>query len=54
MVEHSQAQHDIIVVDDNPANIKLLEGILREQGYEVRSFLRGRLRWRQPHKIGQI
>jgi response regulator RpfG family c-di-GMP phosphodiesterase len=43
MVEHSQAQHDIIVVDDNSADIKLLEGMLGEQGYEVRSFLRGRL-----------
>jgi len=30
-------------VDDNPANLKLLEGMLRQQGYQVRSFPRGRL-----------
>jgi CheY-like chemotaxis protein len=30
-------------VDDNPANLKLLEDMLRQYGYEVRSFPRGRL-----------
>jgi signal transduction histidine kinase len=34
---------DIMVVDDNPANLKLLEDILGQQGHEVRSFPRGRL-----------
>jgi DNA-binding response OmpR family regulator len=34
---------NIIAVDDNPANLKLLEGMLRQQGYQVRSFPRGRL-----------
>jgi CheY-like chemotaxis protein len=34
---------NIIVVDDNPANLKLMEKMLREHGYEVRSFPRGRL-----------
>ncbi len=34
---------DIMVVDDNPANLKLLEDILAQQGHEVRSFPRGRL-----------
>lgn len=34
---------DIMVVDDNPANLRLLEDILRQQGCEVRSFPRGRL-----------
>jgi CheY-like chemotaxis protein len=33
----------IMVVDDNPANLKLLEDMLRQYGYEVRSFPRGRL-----------
>jgi two-component system sensor histidine kinase/response regulator len=34
---------NIMAVDDNPANLKLLEGMLRQQGYHVRSFPRGRL-----------
>ncbi len=34
---------NIMVVDDNPANLKLLEDMLRQHGYEVRSFPRGRL-----------
>jgi DNA-binding response OmpR family regulator len=34
---------NIMTVDDNPANLKLLEELLRERGYEVRSFPRGRL-----------
>ena len=36
-------QHDIMVVDDNPANLKLLEEMLGQQGYAVRSFPGGRL-----------
>ena len=32
-----------MVVDDSPANLKLLEDMLRQRGYEVRSFPRGRL-----------
>jgi CheY-like chemotaxis protein len=36
-------QASIMAVDDNPANLKLLEDMLREHGYEVRSFPRGRL-----------
>ncbi len=32
-----------MIVDDNPANLKLLEDILRRHGYEVLSFPRGRL-----------
>src|ERR1041385_4669341 len=35
--------HDIIIVDDNPANLKMLEDMLVQQGHEVRSFPRGRL-----------
>jgi two-component system sensor histidine kinase/response regulator len=34
---------DIMIVDDNPANLKLLEGMLEQQGHEVRSFPLGRL-----------
>jgi two-component system, sensor histidine kinase and response regulator len=34
---------DIVIVDDNPANLKLLEDMLLERGYEVRSFPIGRL-----------
>src|ERR1700734_266243 len=33
----------IMVVDDQPANLKLLEDILKVRGYKVRSFPRGRL-----------
>ena len=32
-----------MVVDDNPANLKVLEDMLRQQGHEVRAFPRGRL-----------
>lgn len=34
---------DIMIVDDNPANLKLLEEMLVQQGHEVRSFPLGRL-----------
>jgi two-component system sensor histidine kinase/response regulator len=34
---------NIMVVDDHPANLKLLEEMLRGEGYQVRSFPRGRL-----------
>jgi response regulator RpfG family c-di-GMP phosphodiesterase len=34
---------NIMIVDDNPANLKLLEDMLRQHGYEVRAFPRGRL-----------
>src|ERR1700683_4288637 len=33
----------VMVVDDNPANLKLMEGMLRSGGYGVRSFPRGRM-----------
>ncbi len=33
----------IMAVDDEPANLKLLEDMLKQQGYGVRSFPRGRL-----------
>jgi DNA-binding response OmpR family regulator len=33
----------IMLVDDNPANLKLLEDMLLQHGYETRSFPRGRL-----------
>jgi len=34
---------DIMIVDDNPANLKLLEDMLVQQGHDVRSFPLGRL-----------
>jgi CheY-like chemotaxis protein len=34
---------NIMIVDDNPANLKLLDEMLRQRDYEVRSFPRGRL-----------
>ena len=34
---------NIIVVDDQPANLKLLEDMLKVDGYKIRSFPRGRL-----------
>jgi DNA-binding response OmpR family regulator len=37
------AHSDIMIVDDNPANLKLLEGMLIRQGHDVRSFPLGRL-----------
>src|SRR5260221_13133500 len=39
----SERRGGIMVVDDQPANLKLLEVMLRRHGYEVRSFPRGRL-----------
>ncbi|HUA85263.1 MAG TPA: hybrid sensor histidine kinase/response regulator [Bryobacteraceae bacterium] len=41
--ELSASQGDIMIVDDNPANLRLLEDMLLRQGLEVRSFPRGRL-----------
>ncbi len=44
LTEKSPAQHgNIMIVDDNPANLKLLDGMLRQDGYDIRSFPRGRL-----------
>ncbi len=43
MKEHFLPRGKIMVVDDNPANLKVLEDMLRREGHEVRSFPRGRL-----------
>jgi DNA-binding response OmpR family regulator len=44
LTELSPAHHgNIMIVDDNLANLKLLEDTLRQQGYEVGSFPCGRL-----------
>lgn len=37
------AQNGIMIVDDNPANLRLLEDMLVKRGHEVRSFPLGRL-----------
>src|SRR6202167_6247090 len=42
-VMDNKPQSNIIVVDDQPANLKLMEDMLRQEGYGVRSFPRGRL-----------
>ena len=42
-VEGAQPKSNIMVVDDQPANLKLLEELLTQQGHAVRSFPRGRL-----------
>lgn len=36
-----QAKANILVVDDTPANLRLLSSILIEQGYKVRSVIDG-------------
>jgi two-component system sensor histidine kinase/response regulator len=44
MTEEAPANHaTIMVVDDHPPNLKLLEDMLRQKGYRVQSFPRGRL-----------
>jgi two-component system sensor histidine kinase/response regulator len=45
VIGHSlnKTKSNVMVVDDNPANLKLLEDMLQQQGYQVRSFPRGRL-----------
>lgn len=43
LIESGAPPGNVMVVDDNPANLKLLEDMLRQHGYEVRSFPRGRL-----------
>ncbi|HTB17631.1 MAG TPA: hybrid sensor histidine kinase/response regulator [Bryobacteraceae bacterium] len=40
---NSSGKSHIMAVDDQPANLKLLEELLNQQGYIVRSFPRGRL-----------
>jgi len=37
------SESDIVIADDNPANLKLLEDMLLQRAYEVRSFPLGRL-----------
>ena len=39
----AQPKGNLMVVDDQPANLKLLEDLLTQQGHTVRSFPRGRL-----------
>jgi two-component system, sensor histidine kinase and response regulator len=44
MIENApQTRDQIMAVDDQPENLKLLEDMLRQRGYLVRSFPRGRL-----------
>lgn len=39
----SEKKADILVVDDNPANLALLAGILQDEGHDVRAALSGAL-----------
>jgi signal transduction histidine kinase len=39
---NTNSQPDILIVDDSPVNLKLLEKMLRDAGYESRSFLSGK------------
>jgi two-component system sensor histidine kinase/response regulator len=43
MMEHPPAPANIMIVDDDPDSLNLLDSILRQQQYEVLSFPRGRL-----------
>ena len=43
MTADNPQKQSIMVVDDQPANLKLLEDMLKQHGYGVRSFPRGRL-----------
>ena len=42
-INSPQPRSTIMVVDDQPANLKLLEDLLKQQGHAIRSFPRGRL-----------
>ena len=46
-------QSSILVVDDTPANLRLLSGMLEEQGYRVRPVPNGNLALRAVHS-GQV
>ena len=41
MSQESTGPATVMVVDDTPANLALLDGMLTDQGYRVRSFPRG-------------
>jgi response regulator RpfG family c-di-GMP phosphodiesterase len=43
LTEQALPQGNVMIVDDNPANLKLLEDMLRLHRYDVRAFPRGRL-----------
>ena len=43
MITDNPQKQSIMVVDDQPANLKLLEDMLKQHGYGVRSSPRGRL-----------
>jgi two-component system sensor histidine kinase/response regulator len=42
-MSHANGKNNIMAVDDQPANLKLLEELLARRGHVVRSFPRGRL-----------
>ena len=42
---HERAADTILVVDDQPPNVRLLEAVLGPRGYDVRGGVRARRRW---------
>jgi len=50
LTEQAVSKGNIMVVDDNPANLKLLEDVLLQHGYDIRSFPRGRLALAAAHE----
>ncbi len=47
----NQNQFDILVVDDNPANLQVLSNILQGEGYQVRTVTSGKLALRAAERI---
>ncbi len=41
MIQRANAQGNILIVDDKPANLRLLSSMLTEEGYKVRSVING-------------
>ena len=41
MRDRGSAAANILIVDDDPANLKILEEMLRQEGFEVSAFPRG-------------
>lgn len=51
MDQQTQTQMNILVVDDTPDSLRLLVGILSEQGYKVRAAPNGRLALSAAQKL---
>ena len=40
---NDQPKGDVLIVDDTPANLQVLGGMLKDEGYKVRPVLNGRI-----------